>query len=520
MNYKKGGSLIIQDHLFYYSNIKQYQTMRSKILFLMMLCSSIAASLSAQSAYDMYRLSSDNLLGTARSLGTNTHMSAIGGDFISVSSNPAGLAQFSFSEIMLTAGMGFDNTESLLQGANNIGYDGSKARFKVPNIGLVIASPRRVGQDNKFVFGIGYNSSLAYNKDYNWTGSSTGSISDRFAALANGLQPSQLDNYEGGLAYDTYVLIDQNPDGSWNYDYKDFPHVALQKEQIVSIKSVNSELAVSGGLRAGDMILAGLTIGVPFNSYTEHRNYLERDATDGVPFFEALRFRDYKKSTGVGINAKAGLIFKPVNALSVGVAVHTPTLLSQKEDYDTRLAYTYQSTQGGVTLDTLSPLGTINYRITTPLKLIGSIGTVIAKTAFLNAEVGWTDYSSGKVKVVSNESFDKETERLVNTDIKNIYTSALRINLGGEFAFKGGFRLRAGYGMAQSGLATDDNFYPSYAAGLGYRKDRFYVDLAYKQFSSEAVTAPYLISGDAPKTLVDQSYKNGIFLATFGLKLF
>lgn len=494
--------------------------MKSKITILILFFSFSVFNIYSQTPEDAFRLSNDQLLGTARSLGTNTTMSAIGGDFISVSSNPAGLAQFSFSEFMISTGLAFNNTSSVLQGDGNAAFEGTKARFKVPNIGLVIAAPRPAGQKNKFVFGIGYNSSLAINRDYSWKGKSKGSITERFAALANGLSASQLDNYEGGPAYDTYILVKQRNDGSWVYDYEGYENIALEKEQIVSIKSVNSELALSGGLKSGDKLFAGFTLGVPFNSYTEHRSYYERDSENSVPYFGELRFRDFKKSSGVGINAKAGIMYRPISAFSVGLAIHTPTLLSQKEDFDTGLYYTFQDSSGSHSNESLSPEGTINYRITTPMKLIGSIGTIISKSAFLNAELSYSDASQAKVKVISDEAYDKETERQINSEIKSLYTSALRINIGGEYAFKNGFRIRGGYGMAQSGLKSDDKFYPSFAAGLGYRKDYFYLDLAYKQFKSKAVTAPYLISGDVNQTKVNQEYKDAIILLTFGLKFF
>ena len=158
--------------------------MKSKITILILFFSFSVFNIYSQTPEDAFRLSNDQLLGTARSLGTNTTMSAIGGDFISVSSNPAGLAQFSFSEFMISTGLAFNNTSSVLQGDGNAAFEGTKARFKVPNIGLVIAAPRPAGQKNKFVFGIGYNSSLAINRDYSWKGKSKGSITERFAALA------------------------------------------------------------------------------------------------------------------------------------------------------------------------------------------------------------------------------------------------------------------------------------------------------------------------------------------------
>jgi len=491
-----------------------------KLLSLILLLT-IHNSLFSQSAEDALRLSESPLLGTSRSVGTNTGMGSIGGDFSSTSFNPAGLAQYSFSEFVLTPGIQFVKTISLLIGNNlNQNTEDKKTRFIMPNMGLVFASPRAEGQENKFVFGLGYNSYQTSSRDFNFQGKSKGSISERFAALANGLAPNELDNYEAGLAYDTYVLIDQNPDKSWNYDYQGYEGVELSKEQIVSSRSRQSEFNISGAVKSGKMFMAGATIGIPVTNYTEEKNYYESDPTDAVPYFEKIRFGEVKTSKGVGINAKAGVIIRPINALSIGLAIHSPSLVAIKEDFSTRLAYSYLSTTGVATLDTLSPEGTIDYTVFTPMKLIGSLGSIIGKHAFINADVTWVNYTSSRIKIKSSNAYDKESERITNREIKDNYKSAIQINLGGEYAFNNGFRIRGGYGMAQSSLKGDDKFYPSFAVGAGYRKNKFFLDLGYRNVQSSRTYEPYIISGNVNQTLVTQDFVNTAITATLGFKLY
>lgn len=485
---------------------------------ILLMCGHILYS---QSPSDIYRLSDLHLIGTARSMGTNTYLSAIGADFTNASMNPAGMAQFSFSDFMVSAGLGFKNISSTLTPTNNVNKPNDElgVRFHLPTIGLVFASPRENKQKNKFVFGIGYNTYQSSGGNFNFTGESKGSISERFAALANGLNKDQLDNYEAGLAYDTYLLIDQNPDGSWSYDYEGYESAALKKYQSVSSRTKYSEINISGALKSGTMLMVGASIGIPISKYNENKVYTETDAADAVPGFDGLQFDEHKVVSGAGINGKIGVIFRPINPLSIGLAFHSPSIIAQNEDFSTSLTFNYTTNEGAFTGQKDSPEGTIDYTIYTPMRLVGSIGSILGKRGFINAEVSWSDLSKGRVSIKSNNQYDKETEHLVNEGVKTTFGKAIRFNVGGEVVIDENFRARAGYGMEQNGYLADDKFYPSYALGLGYRKDRFYIDAAYKLSKDESTYSPYLITGNVSKTTVDQKMNNSMFIVTVGTKL-
>ena len=104
------------------------------------------SNIEAQSALDVLRLSDQTLIGTGRAAGTNTNMSGIGADFTTLSSNPAGIAQYRKSEIMLSPTVTHSNIEStLLGGSVGAPVDESKTKFRLPNLGIVIA---KEGRDN------------------------------------------------------------------------------------------------------------------------------------------------------------------------------------------------------------------------------------------------------------------------------------------------------------------------------------------------------------------------------------
>ncbi|HMZ25036.1 MAG TPA: hypothetical protein PLG24_08825, partial [Saprospiraceae bacterium] len=270
----------------------------------------LANSVSAQSSLDVLRLSGQNLLGTARAAGTNTTMSGVGADFTTLSSNPAGIAQYRLSEIMVTPSVVDNRTKSrLADGSERPETSDSKTKFRLPNLGLVIA--KQNSDRMSYAFGFGINGYVDNSQNSLFRGRSKGSIVERFAALANGLSLEQLDNYEAGLAWDTEALVQQRPDGSYSFDYEDYKDQELNKYQSISASNRYNDIAISGGINLNNKILVGASIGIPTFSYNERKIYQEQDDIGAVPYFDQLQFREYKSASGVGVNGKLGIIFKP-----------------------------------------------------------------------------------------------------------------------------------------------------------------------------------------------------------------
>ena len=476
-----------------------------------------AADTHAQSALDVLRVSNQTLLGTGRAAGTNTNLGGIGADFTSLSFNPAGIAQFRKSELILSPTVTNTKTEStLLNGSQGPTIKDNKAKFRLPNLGLVIAGSKN--EKVSYAFGFGINGFTDNNQNFQFSGKSKGSISERFAALGNNLDLNQLDNFEAGLAYDTELLIDQRDDGSYSYDYENFKDVELDKYQNVQATGRYNEVAFSGGVNLGNKFLVGATIGIPSYRYNETKVYQELDKADEVPFFEEVQFREYKSLSGVGVNAKLGLMFKPINNLVLGASIHSPSFISITDNFSTELDYRFVFENELNDNTSESPEGTIDYTITTPLKAQGSIGAILGKFGFVNAEIEYQDYSSSKIKIDSENLFDKQVEDNINGDIKANYKSAIKINFGAEIAAIENFRFRAGIGVAQSPYIDQKEFLPNFGFGLGYRSDFFFLDLAYRQWKSENGYQPYFIT-DAAQTLVTQKLTQSAFVLTLGFKL-
>jgi hypothetical protein len=111
----------------------------------------------SQDLDDALRFSNFQVQGTARSGGMGNAFGALGGDFTSVSINPAGLGLYRTSELVFTPTFGQTQVEATYR--NNLMTD-SKYNFTFNNLSYVTAMPTRNQSETGLVsvnVGIGFN---------------------------------------------------------------------------------------------------------------------------------------------------------------------------------------------------------------------------------------------------------------------------------------------------------------------------------------------------------------------------
>ena len=259
----------------------------------------------------------------------------------------------------------------------------------------------------------------------------------------------------------------------------------------------------------------GGTIGVPFIRYSESKIYKEEDRRNEIPYFEKLQFDQNLTTTGVGINAKIGVIARPTKSIRLGVAVHTPTKYQLTDAYDNKLYYVYTDSLR-YSNEAASPEGEFKYKLATPWRFIGSAGFIVGKSGFVSADVEWADY--GK----SNFILDKEyitTQNDVNQLITSRYKSALNVRMGGEYVYDI-FRFRAGVGLNGSPRQDKDFWNTTYNAGIGLRGRHFYMDFAWQQRTQKENYVPYKVveSQANLEQKVTNAYVFNDYVMTFGIK--
>ncbi len=471
----------------------------------------------SQTATDALRYSYLNLQGTARGTAVGGAMGALGGDFTSLSINPAGVGGFWKSEVMFTPAYLGINTKSSLNSGPEAEENINNINFS--NLGIVFANRTQRGSWKSVALGLGMNKMNNFEQEFFFTGETPGTIVDRFAALAAGLEPNQLDNFEAGLAYDVLALY--NPDNQFNYE-TDFDGVGdnpFAKRQVVKNRGYQNEMAISFGGNYKDKVLLGATLGIPFLSYTSEKRYSESDDSDLIPAFNTLSFDENLTIEGAGINIKIGAIAKVNKSLRLGAAIHSPTYLSLTDRFTTDLKYDFTDADGNSVETSSSPDGEFEYSLTTPWRAVGSGAYIFGKNGFVTADVEFADYGSAKFNLTKNSDAieDREYEEDLNTEISNLYKGAINIRLGGELALEA-FRLRGGLQLLGSPFVGDNSFQSVYSLGAGIRGNKAYLDLAYQINNQEQGYLPYQVEGVPVQNVTNQVNKGQILL-TVGFKI-
>ena len=472
----------------------------------------------AQTTFDALRYSTFEYGGTARSVGVGSSMGALGADFTTLSTNPAGLASFRKSE--LTISTVFNSTQAetiLLGGDDNSLLREQTTRLAFSNLGLVVASRPRASNWKTINFGIGFNNLANFYQDFNFVGTSEGSITDRFRQLADGLTAEQLDNFEAGLAFDVSAIFpDQNDPTLY---YTDFAKGELvDKEQFVQAEGSINEMVISLAGNYDEKLMIGATLGIPFVNFRESKTYRETDEENNNPIFDRLEYREFLTTTGTGINLKLGFNYRPVQAFRIGGAIHTPTSFGIEENFSTSLEYDFDLNGSFFQEESQSPEGLFNYRLKTPWRVIGNTAFIYKKAGFITAEVEWLDYSSSSFNFNnSTNSDDLAYEQELNIQVAEDFQQALIVRVGGELAYKI-FRFRGGVNVINSPYAGTDYTNMGYSAGVGLRERSFFLDLAFRQGASSSTYFPYLTGEDAVQPEVDTDLRERRFFVTLGFK--
>ena len=481
-----------------------------KKIYVLLLAFFYVAFSQAQSATDVLRFSYLEVGGTARTVGVGGAIGALGGDYSSLSTNPAGLAIYRRSEFVITPSLLNTKVDSKLKGTGNESILETKNNFNLNNIGIILtANPRNV-KWKTFNLGIGLNRLANFSRDVYIEGQSKGSITDRFVELANTFG---LDGFEAGLADSIGAIFIPNNLDEYVNDISATPDLLLKRTQNVRSKGSINELVFSVAGNYDNRIMIGATIGVPFFSYSVEKEYTEEDVENGNDIFNELKFTESIKTNGVGVNIKLGLIYRINQMLRLGFAVHSPTAVSLTDKYSNVLTYDYTFGNNDGPLTSRSVEGISEYSIQTPWRAIGSLGVIIKKHGFLTGEVEWVDYRTANIKF----SNDKDYEREVRNEITSDFKSTLNIRLGGEYAYEI-FRFRAGFGINGTPYAGDDIINTSYSLGLGIRERQYYIDFAFKKSTLEEGYIPYRLANEEAEQMVTNNVSIGKFMLTFGYR--
>jgi hypothetical protein len=478
----------------------------------------------AQSASDVLRFSAIQNSSTARSLGVGNSMSVLGGDFSTISINPAGLASFRSSDLTVSFGYSSINneTKSIL---NQVPNERVSNKITFNNVGLVLASqPYNEGSNWKTAnFAVGLNKLANFKESvyYQYNFSKEGSIVRNFRDRANN---GKFDPFGIELAFETGAIYEfTNKQGlkELGTDFDEVPFNSTYSQSTTRSGYVN-ELVFAYAGTYKDKLSLGATIGIPFAQYEVNNVYNEVSIEKKSPF-NSLNLKETYILDGTGVNLKIGAIYRPFQLLRLGLAVHTPTAYSFSDNRISEFKYDYRAAGKDNSATAKSPDGNIQYALNTPWKFIGSAGAVFGKNGFLTAEVEYIDYQSGRLRFTQTDSIKAsdqqeliKRESEINNEVKTTLKSAINIRLGGEFAYDV-FRLRAGINILGATQEINNKPRQVYTLGAGIRGKSMFLDLAYSYLNQSYSFSPELV-GNLRPIAIDITGQRSNFIATLGFK--
>lgn len=496
----------------------------------------------AQNEIDALRYSQVSGAATARALSLGGAGGSYGGDFSSLSINPAGIGIYRSSELMITPTLRFNNMTGDYLGSS---ADASNTRMTLGNFGAVFTTAAKgKGYKNSswkaFSIGVGYNRVADFNSEGYYQGNNTlSSVTEGFSADAklNGTGANMVPPF-GYLGYEGYLL--DTALNSIPYQNIIKNGGSLDQSKAWKTKGGINEWVISLGGNYLEKLMLGATVGLTSYRYDKTSTFREADATgNNNNDFESMYYDEFIKTTGIGINFKMGAIYVVNDYFRIGGAFHSPTwsAFSDLANYDVETnTEGYKATQGagqdGNTF--VNPLDangniityTYDYSLRTPWRGILSATVFMGKHGFVTADYEYAAYNSMKYNF--NNS-DQAYERQVNNAIKDTYKGTHNFRLGIEGKLEN-YAIRGGFAYYSSPYKNSSDFggdRMDFSAGVGGRWGSFFADLTYvhimqnvSEFAYPIITAPNQTLGirSTPVDLADLKYGNNMVALTLGVK--
>lgn len=469
------------------------------------------SGLYAQTDQDAFRYSRPSLSGTARYTSMGGAFGALGGDFSTLGSNPAGIAIYRRSELTFTPSIYVGNTSSSFLGN---AVDENRFNFNIGNAGLVYTNKLTNDETSpgwkSWNFGFGYNRMNNFHNNFSYEGfNKENSLTDFWAQNSNGLPYADLDPFYEYLAYYTYLI---NPDSLNNYSAAAANGNILQRRNAETRGSIG-EVDFSFGGNYSNRLYLGGTMGLSTIRYVEDITYEEIDTDNLIDTLNQYEFRQYLNTKGSGINFKFGMIYRATDWLRVGAAIHSPTWYSMQDNYDSEIGAQFDN---GYRTKKESPDGFFDYELTTPFKAIGSLAFIYEKYGLFSIDYEYTDISQARLGAAEH-SFSS-----TNSVIRKKYTGSGTIRLGtewraGNLSFRGGAVFSGSPLTASYAADTYDFSSKSFSGGFGIRDNNLFVDFGYVHTISKEYFQPYTLSTENVAG-VNNKVSSGNFTITLGAR--
>ncbi len=508
--------------------------MKKRICIYSVMALVYAGAANAQSAVDAYRLAQPDMKGTARFMSMGGAFGALGGDLSSLSQNPAGIGVYRNSEIGFTLDLDAQSSTTQAQGRSTT-LDNT--RFYLNNIGGVMTLRLPSTTVPNLNFGFTYNKTTSFNRHYGGTiNTLSNSLSNYIAGVTNADGTNVADvTYTD--TFDPYNPNDGYPPASWlstlgYYSYLIYPEGNPNNPTWTGQRGNNTSGSggfeidergcvdsynIAFGGNINNIVFWGMDFDITVLNYTANtywgesldNAYVNMNGDGPEPTTADWNLTNLYNVTGTGFNYKLGVIVKPIQELRLGFAFHTPTYYSLTETFRAGTQFRYGDVQNYSTEYTNDGYLANNYmNYMSPWRIIASAAGVISNRLIVSADYEWAnynrmsfsdspanydyDYGYGFAAATAGNFYN------TNNEISMYYKPTNTLRLGAEFRVTPRFSVRAGYSFVSSPVTSRaqnndviietagtmpqyrfDNTTNYATCGIGYKIQKFYVDLAY-----------------------------------------
>ncbi|MCC5916302.1 MAG: hypothetical protein JJU02_03130 [Cryomorphaceae bacterium] len=430
--------------------------MTSRLLLLFSVMSLPLLSI-GQTIHEMAMFTRFQNTGTARSIGVGGAFSALGNDFGAIAINPAGTGVFRHELNEFSLGVNSFSSSTIFDGEQ---ADFSDVNLTLGNFGLSRILKEERGKTEVFAFSF-----------------------TQLASFAGQFTAETFRDVSGGRQYFEY--LDEETSGYL------------------------SEINLSYGVNLRNKWYYGFGVGIPYSRLT-----LTSDnggvllANDGVT--ELGDFRDVETVfiNSIGINAKAGVIFRPIPQLRLGLSVQTPGVHAFSGDFDFS-----QNSRGDINhLEEASGSNPFyNFNMRSSGRLNTGMAFVWGKFGFFSIDYDIMDPRMG------NYGGSQIPGSEIKEDIRENLAVIHQVRTGIEVRLNN-FYLRGGYSFSTSGYNSD--IYGTHTVngthgGLGYQGDKFGINLGMVSYTSSQ--SRFFRGNLAPERPFTTDLNQTIFMATLVL---
>lgn len=440
--------------------------------------------INAQNQMDAYKFAKNDLTGTARSVSMGGAFGALGGDISGIAINPAGIGLYNSSEIVTT--LNFQNSQSKTE-LGKWSMDESKFKVNFDNLAFVATFPLYNDVAPNLSVGFSYNRLKNFNRKYSMRGDNVRSLTDYMAdrASANGVPGGSLGIPEGDgmwdvwnhedwlsvLGYNSGLIVDRGGAdfiSSTRFRNNVNDGLPAYNDLFVEEKGSISTYDFNIGTMFSDVISAGLTVSMTDINYRMSSRYTEDflDLAGSTEYWGGYDLYNSIRTDGTGWQVKAGLIFKPIRELNIGIAYHSPTWYKMTDyfwadvnhnlkdlvdpdnsnlfipsDYQDGIVQSYDGREDAV----------LDYEMRTPDKWTFSAAGMIGGKLIASVDYELTNYGNMKLYDRNGNNFDYDP----NSSIKANFRSSSAVRVGLEYPVTKQFSMRAGYSWVQSPFKTD-----------------------------------------------------------------